>query len=135
MIKVSDYVIQFLESKNITHVFTVSGGGCIHLIDSLRKSVKIKSVCVHHEQSAAMAAEGYSRITQNIGASIVTSGPGGINALTGVFGCWVDSIPCIFISGQVSLDQTVQNTGCRQIGDQEYQIINSVKPMTKYSDM
>ena len=83
--KVSDYIIKFLESKNVTHIFTVSVGGCIHLIDSLRKSEKIKTVCVHHEQSATMAAEGYTRLKKIIGVSIVTTGPGGINALNGVF--------------------------------------------------
>lgn len=132
--KVSDIVIDFLESKNVKHVFTISGGGCIHLIDSLGRS-NIEYVCVHHEQSAAMAAEGYSRITNDIGVCIVTTGPGGTNALTGVLGCWLDSIPTIFISGQVSLSQISENTGCRQIGDQEFDIISTVKSMTKYSKM
>lgn len=133
--KVSDYVIDFFEKLKVTHAFTVSGGGCIHLIDSLRKSNKIKTICVHHEQSATMASEGYARIKKNIGLSIVTTGPGGINALNGVFGCWTDSIPSFIISGQVSLNQTVRNTNVRQYGDQEYQIIESAKTMTKYSTM
>lgn len=135
MIKVSDYIIKFLELKNVTHVFTVSGGGCIHLIDSLKKSNVINTICMHHEQSATMAAEGYARLKKTIGVSIVTTGPGGINALNGVFGCWTDSIPSMIISGQVSLNQTIGNTGCRQIGDQEYSIIEAAKTMTKYAVM
>jgi acetolactate synthase-1/2/3 large subunit len=133
--KVSDIVIKFLEDKGIKHIFTISGGGCIHLIDSLGNSDKIKYVCVHHEQAAAMAAEGYARLKEDIGAAIVTTGPGGTNTLTGVLGCWLDSIPSIFISGQVSLSQIAEGTGCRQIGDQEFDIVSTVKPMTKYATM
>ena len=133
--KFLDYIIKFFESKNVTHIFTVSGGGCIHLIDSLRKSEKIKTVCVHHEQSATMAAEGYTRLKKIIGVSIVTAGPGGINALNGVFGCWTDSIPSFIISGQVSLNQSIRDTNVRQFGDQEYPIIDSAKTMTKYAVM
>lgn len=133
--KVSDIVIKFLESKGISHVFTISGGGCIHLIDSLGNSEKLKYVCVHHEQSAAMAAEGYARLKEGVGACIVTTGPGGTNALTGVLGCWLDSVPTIFISGQVSLSQIAAGTGCRQIGDQEFDIVSTVTPMTKYATM
>ena len=133
--KVSDLVIEFLENKNISHVFTVSGGGCIHLIDSLGKAKNIKYVCTHHEQAAAMAVEGYARLKEDVGASIVTTGPGGTNAITGVLGCWLDSIPSIFISGQVSLSQMATDTGCRQIGDQEHDIISTVKSMTKYTTL
>ena len=131
--KVSDLIISFLESKQINHVFTVSGGGCIHLIDSLGKSEKIKYVCTHHEQSAAMAVEGYYRLNGKLSAAIVTTGPGGTNTLTGVLGCWLDSIPAIFISGQVSTNQLLNGTGCRQIGDQEFNIVDCVKVMTKHS--
>lgn len=133
--KVSDFIINFLVEKGIKEVFTVSGGGCIHLIDSLGKNKNINYVCNHHEQASAIAAEGYSRINNHLGVVLVTTGPGGINALNGVFGCWTDSIPCLFLSGQVSLNQTIQHTKCRQIGDQEYPIIESVKPMTKYAVM
>lgn len=133
--KVSDLVIRFLENKGIKHVFTISGGGCMHLIDSLGRSNKLEYVCVHHEQSAAMASEGYARLGGGIGASIVTTGPGGTNTLTGVLGCWLDSIPSIFISGQVMLSQIAEGTGCRQVGDQEFDIVSTVKPMTKYSVM
>jgi acetolactate synthase-1/2/3 large subunit len=133
--KVSDYIIHFLEKKGIKEIFTVPGGGCMHLTDSLGKSKSIKYICNHHEQACAIAAEGYSRINNHLGVALVTTGPGGINALNGVFGCWTDSIPCLFLSGQVSLNQTIQDTKCRQIGDQEYPIIESVKPMTKYAVM
>ena len=133
--KVSDLVVNFLESKGISHVFTVSGGGCIHLTDSLGKAEKLKYICVHHEQSAAMAAEGYARLKQDVGACVITTGPGGTNTLTGVLGCWLDSVPTIFVSGQVSLSQIAEGTGCRQIGDQEFDIVSTVKPMTKYATM
>jgi acetolactate synthase I/II/III large subunit len=132
---VSDIVIKFLEDKNISHVFTVSGGGSMYLIDSLGKSEKVKYVCTHHEQAAAMAVEGFARLKEDIGVALVTTGPGGTNTLTGVLGCWLDSIPSIFISGQVSLSQTSKGTGCRQIGDQEFDIVSTVKNMTKYAVM
>lgn len=132
--KLSDLVLDFIKQLGVKSVFTVSGGGCIHLIDSLGKS-GLEYVCVHHEQSATMAAEGYTRTTDKIGVSIVTTGPGGTNAITGVLGCWLDSIPSIIISGQVSLSQISEGTNCRQIGDQEFDIISTVKSMTKYAVM
>lgn len=132
--KVSDIVIEFLQSKDIDTVFTISGGGCIHLIDSLRKS-PMNVYCPHHEQAALMSAEGYTRMNEKLCASIVTTGPGGTNAITGLLGMWLDSIPSIIISGQVSTNQLSNETGCRQIGDQEFNIVNSVKSMTKYSVM
>jgi acetolactate synthase-1/2/3 large subunit len=133
MIKVSDYVIRFFEQKNIDSAFTVSGGGCIHLIDSLRKSLSIKTYCVHHEQAALMASEGYTRETGKLALNIVTTGPGGTNTITGLIGLWLDSIPGIVISGQVSSNQLSKNTGCRQIGDQEFNIVETIKSCTKYS--
>ena len=133
MIKVSDYIINFFENKNIDTAFTVSGGGCIHLIDSLRKSNKIQTYCVHHEQSALMASEGYTRETGNLSLNVVTTGPGGTNAITGLLGMWLDSIPGVIISGQVPSSQLSKGTGCRQIGDQEFDIIKAVESCTKYS--
>jgi acetolactate synthase-1/2/3 large subunit len=130
MIKVSDYIINFFENKNIDTAFTVSGGGCIHLIDSLRKS-KITTYCVHHEQSALMASEGYTRETGKLSLNIVTTGPGGTNAITGLLGMWLDSIPGIIVSGQVPRSQMSKGTGCRQIGDQEFDIIKTVQSCTK----
>jgi acetolactate synthase-1/2/3 large subunit len=134
MKKVSDIVIDFLLSKQIKDVFTISGGGCIHLIDSLNKYQNhIKTYCFHHEQALAMAAEGYYRQSNNLCANIVTTGPGGTNTITGLLGMWLDSIPGLFISGQVSRSQLSKGTGCRQIGDQEFDIVKLVSSITKYS--
>lgn len=132
-IKVSDYVIKFLKDSGVRDIFTVSGGGCMHLTDSIGRS-DIGFVCTHHEQAASMAAEGYSRIS-GISAVVVTTGPGGTNTITGLLGNWLDSIPVIYISGQVPRNQLSSGTGCRQIGDQEFDIVSSVKNMTKYSTL
>lgn len=136
MKKISDIVIDFLITKQIFDVFTISGGGCIHLIDSLRKSNNVLSTyCFHHEQALAMAAEGYYRQSNRLCGNIVTTGPGGTNTITGVLGMWLDSIPGFFISGQVPRSQLSQGTGCRQIGDQEFDIIKLVSNITKYAVM
>jgi acetolactate synthase-1/2/3 large subunit len=134
--RVSDYVIQFLRDQyHVDTFFTVSGGGCIFLIDSLGTIENIKYVATHHEQAAAIAAEGYARINNKLGACVVTSGPGGTNAITGVLCSWLDSIPVIVISGQVNKEMTTNYTKLplRQLGDQEFNIIESVKNMTKYA--
>lgn len=133
--KVSDLVFDFISSKGIDTVFTVSGGGCMHLIDSLGKNNNLKYVCNHHEQACAIAAEGYARTSNVPGCILVTTGPGGTNAITGVLCAYQDSIPMIVISGQVPSNQLSTGTGCRQIGQQEYNIVDTVKPMTKYSVM
>ncbi len=135
MITIADYVIDFLAKKKIKHIFTVSGGGSIFLCDSLKRSNSVRYISCHHEQAVSFAAESYARETNEIGGAIVTTGPGGTNAITGVASCWIDSIPTIFISGQVFLNQTIQNTGLRQLGVQEIDIISLVKPITKYSKM
>jgi len=134
--RVSDYIIQYLRDEyNVDTIFTVSGGGCIFLIDSLGHTEGVKYVATHHEQAAAFAAEGYARIHNKLGACIVTSGPGGTNAITGTLCSWLDSIPIIIISGQVNKELTVNYTKqpLRQLGDQEFNIIESVKYMTKYA--
>lgn len=131
--RLADYVIQFLEKKKIDTVFTVSGGGSIFLCDALYKAKKLKYISCHHEQAAAYAAEGYARNKNSIGCSIVTTGPGGTNSVSGVSCCWIDSIPMLFISGQVYLNQTVGNSGIRQIGVQETDIVPIVKTNTKFS--
>jgi len=135
MIRLADYVVKFLEKKKIDTVFTVSGGGSIFLCDALYSSKKIKYVSHHHEQAASFAAESYARAKNGIGCCFVTTGPGGTNSLTGVSSAWIDSIPVIFISGQVFLNQTIQKTQKRQIGVQEINIIDIVKPITKFSKM
>jgi acetolactate synthase-1/2/3 large subunit len=134
--RVSDYVIQFLRDKySIDTIFTVSGGGCIFLIDSLGHTEGVNYMATHHEQAAAIAAEGYARINNKLGACIVTSGPGGTNALTGTLCSWLDSIPVIFISGQVNKEMSTNYTRSplRQLGDQEFDIVKSVQHMTKYA--
>ena len=135
-IRVSDFVVKYFENKNINTCFTVSGGGSIFLCDSLYKSKKLNYVACHHEQAVAFAAEGYARVQNNKpGLCFVTTGPGGTNALTGVAASWIDSIPVIYISGQVFIDQTISNKKIRQLGVQEINIIDLVKPITKYSVM
>lgn len=130
--KVADLIIEFFTKKDINTAFTISGGGCIHLIEALRKS-KMNVVCPHHEQTALMASEGYFRMSNKLSLNVVTTGPGGTNTLTGLLGLWLDSIPSIIISGQVPSSQLAEGTGCRQIGDQEFDIISVVRPMTKYA--
>lgn len=132
--KVSDFVIEYFERNKIETCFTISGGGCIHLINSLRKS-NMNVFCPHHEQTMLMASEGYYRQSGKLSLNVVTTGPGGTNTITGLLGLWTDSIPSIIISGQVPLNQISKGTGCRQIGDQEFDIVSSVKSMTKYAVM
>jgi len=134
--RVSDYIIQYLRDEYSTEtIFTVSGGGCIFLIDSLGHTQGVQYVATHHEQAAAIAAEGYARMNNKLGACIVTSGPGATNAMTGTLCSWLDSIPVIVISGQVNKELTTNYTRqpLRQLGDQEYNIVESVKNMTKYA--
>ena len=131
--KLSDYVVSFIENLGVDAVFLLSGGGSIHLCDSFGKSKKIKYFACHHEQAAAMATEAYARVSGKIGVSLVTSGPGGTNAITGVAGSWMDSVPHLVLSGQVHSSQTIAHTGTRQIGVQEINIIDMIMPITKYA--
>ena len=133
LVKVSDYVINFVASQGVKHIFLISGGGNIHLIDSVGRNRKINYICNHHEQASATAAEAYTKVTGNLGVSLVTTGPGGTNAITGVAGAWLDSIPTLTISGQVRTDISAEGTKLRQLGDQELNIIDIVKPITKYA--
>ena len=136
-IKVSDYVSQFLVDNGITHAFTVTGGGAMHLNDSLGHQKGLTCVYNHHEQACAIAAESYARIHNKIAALCVTTGPGGTNAMTGVVGGYLDSIPMLVISGQVRYDTTARSTGLniRAMGDQEFDITKSAAAMTKYAQM
>ena len=134
--KLSDYVIKFLhDNYDVDTIFTLSGGGCIHLIDSLGKSEDVNYIATHHEQAAAIAAEGYARKKNKLGACLVTSGPGGTNALTGTLCSYLDSIPVIVVSGQVNKPLTTNftNLNLRQLGDQEFDIVKTAKTMTKYA--
>jgi acetolactate synthase I/II/III large subunit len=136
MIKVSDFIASHLADRGVRHVFMLTGGGAMHLNDSLGNEPRIRAICNHHEQACAMAAEGYSRISGGIGVINVTTGPGGLNALNGVFGAWADSIPMLVISGQVKRELCIssyQLAGLRQIGDQEANIVDIAKNFTKYS--
>ncbi len=133
--RVADYVIEYLKTKGINNFFTVSGGGSIFLCDALYRNKNVKYISCHHEQAVAFAAESYSRYSNKLGGAIVTTGPGGTNAITGVASCWIDSIPVVFISGQVFLNQTILGTNLRQLGVQEINIIDLVKPITKYAVM
>ncbi len=137
MIKVSDYVAKRLKQVyKVKNVFMVSGGGAMHLNNSFGKHIKY--ICNHHEQACAFSAEGYARVNQNLAVVNITTGPGGLNCLNGVFGQWTDSVPVLYISGQVKYSTTkasCQNIKLRQLGDQEVDIISVVKPLTKYSVM
>lgn len=132
--RVADYIWKFLADRGVRHVFLVTGGGAMHLNDALGRESRIKYVCNLHEQACAMAAEGYARMSGTPGVISVTTGPGGTNALTGVVGAWLDSVPMIVISGQIKRSTMI--TSCpqlklRQLGDQEYNIVDAVRPMTK----
>lgn len=132
MIKVSDYVIKRLEETGVQHMFMIPGGGAMHLNDSLGKSEKIEYICTQHEQAAAIAAEAYARVNNTIGLLMVTTGPGGTNALTGVAGAFLESTPVFVVSGQVKRADMIHTAGLRQQGMQELDIISLVKPVTKY---
>lgn len=134
--KVSDYIVKRLEQFGVRHTFMVTGGGAMHLDDSFGKSKKIKLIFNHHEQASAMAAEGYARTKQQLAVVCVTTGPGGLNSLNGVFGAWTDSAPVLFISGQVKRATTLSacpTLPLRQLGDQEADIVRVVTPITKYA--
>lgn len=133
MIKVSDYVIKKLEETGSSHMFMLPGGGAMHLNDSLGKSKKIKYICTQNEQGAAIAAEAYARVNGNIGLLMVTTGPGGTNAMTGIAGAWIESTPVFVVSGQVKRLDMIRDQGLRQQGMQELDIISCVKPITKYA--
>lgn len=140
-IRLADYVANFLVEHGVTDCFSVVGGGAMHLNDALGHHTGLTVTYNHHEQACAMAAEAYARIDNRIAAVCVTTGPGGTNALTGVVGGWLDSIPMFIISGQVRYDTTARyalqytEMPLRAMGDQEYDIVKSVEPMTKYATM
>ena len=132
--RVADYIWKTLADLGTRHVFLVTGGGAMHLDDALGRETRIRYVCNLHEQACAMAAEGYARQSGRPGVVCVTTGPGGTNALTGVMGAWLDSVPMVVVSGQIK--RATMITSCpdlklRQLGDQEYNIVDAVRPMTK----
>lgn len=135
--KVSDYIAKKLVEEGISDVFMITGGGAMHLDDGLGHEPGLHCIFNHHEQACAIAAESYARIHNKIAAVCVTTGPGGTNAITGVVGGWLDSIPMLILSGQVRYDTTARSTGLdiRALGDQEFDITKSIDCMTKYSEM
>ncbi len=135
--KLSEFVAQFLVEQGLRHVFMLTGGGAMHLNDAFGRHPSLEKVYNHHEQASAMAADSYARISPLIPIVNVTTGPGGINTLNGVFGSWVDSLPMLVVSGQVKFETTVESTQLplRQLGDQECRIIEMVKGITKYAVM
>lgn len=136
--RAADYIFRTLADWNVRHIFFVSGGGAMHLNDALGREKRIQYVCALHEQGAAIAAEGYARIAGTPGVINVTTGPGGTNALTGVAGAWLDSIPMVVISGQIKNATCVRSfpeLKLRALGDQELNIVDVVKPITKYAAM
>ena len=135
-LKLSDYVAGRLAGWGVRDIFLVPGGAAMHLNDSIGREPALHYVCTHHEQAAAMAAECYARVTGGTGVVNVTSGPGGINALNGVFGAWTDSVPMLILSGQVKRDTCMSLRGAanlRQLGDQEVDIVRMAGPITKYA--
>jgi acetolactate synthase-1/2/3 large subunit len=136
--KLSDYVVRFVAEQGVKHVFLVTGGGAMHLNHSLACETAIEPVCNSHEQASAICAEGYAKATNHLGVCMVTTGPGGTNAVTGVAGGWLDSTPMLVISGQVKrpdrmFDKDGRPLGMRQLGVQELDIVSIVKPITKYA--
>jgi acetolactate synthase I/II/III large subunit len=136
--RLADYVMRFVAGQGVKHVFLLTGGGAMHLNDALARCSDLTYVCNHHEQASAIAAESYSKATNNFGVALVTTGPGGTNAITGVVGAWLDSTPMLVISGQVKRSDRMYRAdgtalGVRQRGSQEVDIVSIVKPITKYA--
>jgi acetolactate synthase-1/2/3 large subunit len=132
--RVADYIVGKLAESGYSHVFLVTGGGAMHLNDAFTRDDRIKPVCFHHEQACSMAADGYARLSGRPAIVNVTTGPGAINSLNGVFGAFTDSIPMIVIGGQVKTETLKENVNpaLRQLGDQEVDTISMVRPITKF---
>lgn len=133
--KLSDYVIDFVAEQGVAHLFEMIGGAIAHLLDSTYDRQDIQCVSVHHEQAAAFAAEGYARVNGRLGVAMATSGPGALNLLTGIGSCYFDSVPCLFITGQVNTYEYKGNRPVRQIGFQETDIVSIVQPLVKYAEL
>jgi acetolactate synthase-1/2/3 large subunit len=132
-VKLSDFVLDFLIRHGVKHIFNLAGGYIAHFLDSLYLNKKIHSVAVHHEQAGAFAAEGYARMTANLGTAMATSGPGATNMLTGIASAFFDSVPVLYITGQVNTYEYRYSSRMRQRGFQETAIVDIVKPVTKYA--
>jgi acetolactate synthase-1/2/3 large subunit len=125
--------MKFVANLGVKHIFLLPGGGCMHLVDSVGNCKDLEYVCNLHEQACAIASEAYGQYTNNLGVALVTTGPGGTNTLTGVAGAWLDSTPCLFLSGQVKRADIKAGRGVRQMGFQEIDIVEMVKSITKYA--
>src|SRR5512138_796604 len=134
-VRLADYIMKFLADRGVEHAFLVTGGGAMHLNDAVGREKRLRWLCCHHEQACAIAAESYARLSGKIALVQVTTGPGGVNALNGVYGGWVDSIPMFVVSGQVKRETIAGNTGLplRQLGDQEIDILAMARSVTKYA--
>lgn len=137
MIRVSDFIADYIYNQGVSHVFLVSGGGMMFLSDGIASHPNLRAVCNHHEQAAAMAAVSYAKYNENLGVAYLTTGCGGTNAITGLLDAWQDNVPCLFISGQSKRKETIRNSNLllRQFGVQEADIIGIVNTITKYSIM
>ena len=131
--RVADYIADFIASLGVGHVFLLPGGGAMHLNDAVGKHPQLEVVACHHEQAAAIAAEAYGRIQENIGVAMVTTGPGATNAVTAVAGAWIESVPLLVLSGQVKRADLLRGSPLRQKGVQEVDIVSIVRPITKYA--
>lgn len=131
--RVADFIADFVANLNVDHVFLLPGGGAMHLVDAMGKCQRITAVPCLHEQACAIAAEAYARINEKMGVAVVTTGPGATNAITGVAGAWIESVPMLVISGQVKRSDMLNGTPLRQKGVQEVDIISMVKSITKYA--
>jgi len=131
--KVSDYVVRYLASQGVTHVFELCGGMLAHLLDSFSRQRSVRLVSMHHEQGAGFAADGHARITGVPGVAMATSGPGATNLLTAIGSCYFDSTPAVFITGQVNRNEMKGTRAIRQLGFQETDIISMARPITKAS--
>ncbi len=129
----SEYLVNQLADLGIHHLFGLNSGPTVRVFDAAARSGRVAPVFCHHEQSAALAAVSYARCRNALGATMVTTGPGGTNALTGVASAWLDSIPCLFLSGQVSSEQSIRGRPLRQVGGQELDIVRMVESITKYA--
>ncbi|MDE2001769.1 MAG: thiamine pyrophosphate-binding protein, partial [Patescibacteria group bacterium] len=131
--KLSDYVIDYIAKLGTRHVFVVAGGAIPHLLDSIDKHKDMSCISTQHEQAGAMAADAYSRFGPGIGVAMATSGPGATNLITGICGAWFDSMPVLYITGQVNLNETKGDSKIRQIGFQETDVVDIVRSVTKFA--
>ena len=131
--RVADFIADFISDMGVQHVFLLPGGGAMHLVDAVGKCPHLEVVACLHEQAASISAEAYSRINENIGVAMVTTGPGATNAITGVTGAWIESVPMMVVSGQVKRADMLRNAPLRQKGVQEVDIVSMVGDVTKYA--